>query len=121
MITRQDGAFIPEDLSNADYREYLAWIEEGNTPGIVGPEPIVAEISTDSAIIIGDGVDETILTVRGEPNTTVTINTLCGITAGSINIQIGADGNGSQAFSCDTSPCVIVFSAGESSCKVRTL
>lgn len=25
-----DGAFIPADEQNADYRDYLAWIAEGN-------------------------------------------------------------------------------------------
>ena len=76
---------------------------------------------TDSNIIIGDGADEITLTVRGEPGALVTINTLTGITAGTINVQLDADGNGSQVFSCETSPTVIVFSHGETSVKVRAL
>jgi hypothetical protein len=27
-----DGAFIPPDPANSDYREYLKWVAEGNTP-----------------------------------------------------------------------------------------
>jgi hypothetical protein len=27
-----DGAFIPCDLANRDYQEYLEWIKAGNTP-----------------------------------------------------------------------------------------
>ena len=35
-----DGAFIPFDLGNTDYRAYLAWVEAGNTPDpYVAPPP----------------------------------------------------------------------------------
>lgn len=27
-----DNAFIPFDQANADYKAYLTWLEEGNTP-----------------------------------------------------------------------------------------
>ena len=27
-----DSTFIPFDLANTDYQEYLKWIAEGNTP-----------------------------------------------------------------------------------------
>ena len=27
-----DGAFIPFEPTNNDYREYLKWLEDGNTP-----------------------------------------------------------------------------------------
>jgi hypothetical protein len=27
-----DNAFIPFDDSNADYQEYLKWLDKGNTP-----------------------------------------------------------------------------------------
>jgi hypothetical protein len=33
MILRDDdGAFIPFDEANADYREYQAWLAKGNEP-----------------------------------------------------------------------------------------
>ncbi len=37
-ITRTiDGAVIPTDPRNADYRAYLAWIAAGNTPDPIPP------------------------------------------------------------------------------------
>ncbi|WP_421220397.1 hypothetical protein [Aeromonas enteropelogenes] len=32
VIRISDGAFIPDDKSNRDYREYLIWLNDGNTP-----------------------------------------------------------------------------------------
>ena len=43
-----DEAFIPFDVSNRDYREYLAWLERGNVPepaDEVAPEPDFIEYS----------------------------------------------------------------------------
>lgn len=31
--------FIPNDESNLDWREYQAWIDEGNTPDAADPPP----------------------------------------------------------------------------------
>jgi hypothetical protein len=81
----------------------------------------VTKISTDSNIIIGDWTDQILLSVQGVPNALVTIDTLCGVTTGTIQMQLDADGNGAQIFSCETSSSVIVFSCGDISCKVRAL
>jgi hypothetical protein len=32
IIRTTDNAFIPFDLANTDYQEYLKWLERGNTP-----------------------------------------------------------------------------------------
>jgi hypothetical protein len=39
IFRRSDGAWIPTDTGNADYREYLNWLAEGNTPDIESGSP----------------------------------------------------------------------------------
>lgn len=38
MIVREDGLWIPVDTANGDYQQYLAWLEDGNTPEPWEPE-----------------------------------------------------------------------------------
>jgi hypothetical protein len=40
-----DGAFIPKDLRNRAWQEYLAWREAGNTPLPADPEPAPMDLS----------------------------------------------------------------------------
>jgi hypothetical protein len=39
ILRLSDGAHIPQDPGNRDYREYLDWLEEGNTPLPAPPPP----------------------------------------------------------------------------------
>lgn len=32
VLRISDNAYIPFDLANTDYQEYLRWLEQGNTP-----------------------------------------------------------------------------------------
>lgn len=47
IIRIADGAFIPADVANADYRAYLAWVDAGNEPEayVPPPAPIPATIT----------------------------------------------------------------------------
>lgn len=48
MILRSDGASIPKDEGNRDYREYQEWVKEGNKADIVTtPEPKQTETLED--------------------------------------------------------------------------
>jgi len=37
ILRQTDGASIPADPLNSDYRDYLAWVEAGNTPEPYAP------------------------------------------------------------------------------------
>jgi len=39
IVRASDGASIPPDERNADYREFLRWKAEGNEPEVQQPEP----------------------------------------------------------------------------------
>jgi hypothetical protein len=45
ILRLEDNAFIPPDEANADYREYLAWVDEGNTPEPAPEPPAPAELT----------------------------------------------------------------------------
>jgi len=39
ILRTSDGAYIPPDPGNTDYRNYQAWLKAGNTPE-PAPEPL---------------------------------------------------------------------------------
>ena len=46
ILRLADGASIPADPLNSDYRDFLAWCEAGNTPTpYVAPVPTQAELN----------------------------------------------------------------------------
>ena len=54
-----DGAFIPADEQNADYRDYLAWIAGGNAlPPAADPEPVRERTPAEKLVASGLTVAE---------------------------------------------------------------
>jgi hypothetical protein len=53
-ILRDDGWFIPQSLDNTDYQQYLAWLEEGNTPEpyVPPPPPIPTTVTRFQALAV---------------------------------------------------------------------
>ena len=52
VIRASDGASIPDDEGNRDWREYLAWCAEGNVADpipVVIPDPQIAEDAATKA------------------------------------------------------------------------
>ena len=53
ILRLTDNAFIPADNGNRDYREYLEWLDAGNTPlppdPTPEPEPLTAQQKLEAA------------------------------------------------------------------------
>ena len=59
VLRTTDNAFIPQDGGNRDYREYLEWLDAGNTPE-TAPAPPAPAVLTPAEKLAAAGltVDE---------------------------------------------------------------
>ena len=73
ILRLSDNAFIPQAPGNRDYREYLDWIEAGNTP-----EPYVAPLPGPDYIAFWDALTTSTIyaAIRTQSMTSLPINTL---------------------------------------------
>lgn len=58
-VLRDDGAYIPADPENRDYREYLAWVAEGGIPNpatVPPPDPGPSVRDEALALVESSGV-----------------------------------------------------------------
>tara|TARA_R110000868_G_scaffold236493_2_gene490514 strand:+ start:728 stop:958 length:231 start_codon:yes stop_codon:yes gene_type:complete len=50
IIRLSDGAFIPNDPGNRDYREYLDWLDAGNAPEPAPAPPVLPVLTTEQKL-----------------------------------------------------------------------
>jgi hypothetical protein len=58
-VRREDGASIPPTTDNRDWREYLRWLDDGNTPDPAQtPEEIQAEEEAAAQAVIDEKIQK---------------------------------------------------------------
>lgn len=104
-----DGAVIPADQLNADYRKYLEWVEAGNTPDPVDPDPVLGTtISPSQQIILADGEDIAKVTFRGEPGAIVEYT----VNGQAQSLTLDDTGTDALELTCDTPNTTLLVQVG---------
>ncbi|MHA2265803.1 MAG: hypothetical protein ACXAEN_25715 [Candidatus Thorarchaeota archaeon] len=68
VIVRDDGAFIPQDPRNRDFRRYEAWLAKGNTPAPPDAEPMVTDADFVEQEIKASSTLQTLVAVIAKGN-----------------------------------------------------
>jgi hypothetical protein len=51
ILRLSDKAFIPVSEDNADYQEYMRWVDSGNTPEPADPIPVLVKPEIPGVIL----------------------------------------------------------------------
>ena len=104
-----DGAFIPTDERNADWRKYLDWVALGNTPEPADPQPVrETSLTPSQQIILADGVDVARVTITGEPSATIEYT----INGSPFSTSLDGVGQDVLELTCDTPNTTLLVVAG---------
>jgi hypothetical protein len=108
-IVRSDGAHIPSDERNQDYREYLSWIAEGNTPDPADPAPARSTtLSPSQQIILANGEDAALVNITGEPGALIDYT----INGDAQSITLDESGTDALELTCDTPNTTLLVQSG---------
>jgi hypothetical protein len=108
-VLREDGAQIPAAAENKDWREYLEWVEKGNSPDPKDETaPVETSINPSEQIILADGVDIALLTFRGTPGASVDYT----VNGQAQSLTLDDSGMDTLELTCDTPNTTLLVHAG---------
>lgn len=108
-IIREDGANIPVNLSNKDYREYLDWVAAGNTPDPADQmPPRQTALSPSQQIILANGEDAALVTITGQPGALINYT----VNGEAQSLTLDASGADALELTCDTPNTTLLVQAG---------
>ena len=92
VIRLLDGALIPTDLGNTDYREYQSWLAQGNTPQPVPAPPVDTSPKFDIFLnqILASNLYQDVV---AQAITNSTVNTGLTVTMGALLLAAGGNPN----------------------------
>jgi hypothetical protein len=113
-ILRNDGAIIPDDPGNADYRSYQDWVSKGNTPEPADVPPVFHEITPQATLVkVGDLAN---IAVSGAPDETVNIY-IDGVVQA---VELDENGNATISPTLDTAGVYIITDEHDNIVKVES-
>jgi hypothetical protein len=82
-----DGAFIPADPANSDYRAYLEWTSSGNSPGTPPPPPPPTTLTPYEFLERFTPSEQLAVQTVCSSNMTLLVGLTTGIASGSVSLS----------------------------------